>query len=118
MRKTFTLLGLAAILTGCAGFNEALTKYGDTAPVPYRIDGSTWRIFDQPENGRLMITPGIGAAGAAGAKQGLTFGMAGYEYVQSETFTPPTTAYLAQRDCKITGGHLVVPTQYEFEYAC
>ena len=118
MMKTFILCAVAATLAGCAGLNEAMTKYGDTDPVTYKIDGATWRIFDQPENGRLMITPGLGAAGAAGAKQGITFGMAGYEYVQSETFTPPATAYLAQRNCKITAGHLVVPTQYEFEYDC
>ncbi|WCE67945.1 hypothetical protein PL335_06255 [Sulfitobacter faviae] len=116
--KIWMLTAVAVSLAGCAGINEAMTKYGDTDPVTYRIDGSTWRIFDQPENGRMMITTGVGTAGATGAKQGVTFGLANNPYETGAAYQPAATAYLAPRGCKITGGHLVLPMQYEFEYAC
>ncbi len=116
--KTVLTLAIGISLTGCAGINEAMTKYSDTDPVSYNISGQTWRIFDQPANGRMMITPGFGESTSTGFKQGLTYGLAGNPYKEAATFQPAATAYLAQRNCKITGGHLVLAYQYEFEYDC
>jgi hypothetical protein len=105
-------------LTACSGMNEAITKYGSTRPVSYQISGQNWRIYDQPENGRLMITPSLSAAAGQGAVSGITYGMADNPYTQREAFEPPAVAYLASKGCKITGGHLVLNTQFEFEYSC
>ena len=118
MIKTLFLMGITAALTGCAGLNEAITKYGGTDPVTYKIGDTKWRIFDQPENGRMMITTDLDAAAAAGAKQGITFGLADNPYASATAYEPAATAYLASRRCEIIDGHLVVPMQYEFEYEC
>ncbi|HBR41799.1 hypothetical protein [Sulfitobacter sp. UBA4523] len=106
------------LIAACGGVNEAITKYGSTKPVTYEIGEEKWRIFDQPENNRLMITPTVGASAGQGAVTGITYGLARNPYSQRETFEPPAAAYLSTRQCKITEGHLVVNTQFEFKYSC
>ena len=116
--KFLMIIAVGLALTACTGINEAMTKYTGTEPITYDIVGNKWRIYDQPENGRLMITPGYGKSTSTGFKQGITYGLAGNPYKEADAFQPAATAYLAQRNCKISGGHLVLPYQYEFEYVC
>jgi hypothetical protein len=116
--RTALIAAIGLSLAGCAGVNEAMTEYSGTDPVSYSIGGEQWRIFDQPENSRMMITTGISASKSTGANQGLTLGLSGNPYKKAAAFRPAATAYLAQRNGTITGGHLVLPYQSEFDYAC
>jgi hypothetical protein len=105
------------VLASCAGLNEAM-EYSGTPPVSYNINGDVWRIFDQPEKNRLMITPSIGDSAASGAADGFTFGLAVNPYTLQATFEPAVEAYLSERGCKVTSAKLIIRPQFEFEYAC
>lgn len=117
-RKIAALVACAT-LAGC-GENWAYVgqTYADEPPTRYQVDGRTWRIFDRPAIDRMMITPTLGDAAAAGAVKGATFALAPDYFSRDEHFRPAAAAYLATRGCTITRGRLLINTQYEFEYEC
>jgi hypothetical protein len=65
----------ALALAGCAGIDAAL-QYNDVDVHAIEVGGSTWRIFDKPAEGRMMITPTFGRSAANGLLSGLTLGAA------------------------------------------
>lgn len=116
MKNYIACLSVIA-LASCAGINEAM-EYSGTPPVSHNINGEVWRIFDQPENNRLMITPSIGDSAASGAASGIALGLAVNPYTQRATFEPAVEAYLSERGCKVTSAKLIIRPQFEFQYAC
>lgn len=117
---TFSFLGYAFLLSACGGVGYTLENYTGVQVQRIQANGETWRIFDKPGEGRLMITPSIGRAASVGAAQGATLGLSdgGRDTVQE--FQAAAQAYLENRDgsCTITNGALVVSPQYEFFYVC
>ena len=114
-------LGLSVLaLAGCAGMNYAIENYAKVDVQQFAYEGATYRIFDKPEENRLMITPSIGEAFGGGAVQGLTLGLSGPMGGPEGRYQAVTQAFLAQRDasCKVTNGALVVQPQWEFFYEC
>jgi hypothetical protein len=116
--KRMLILSACAALMGCAGINEAL-QYDDV-PVKtvMNMDG-TWRIFDKPREGRLMITPTYGRAAGKGFVGGLTFGIASTEIPRAE-YQAGAESWLVStsRICKVTDGHEIISPQWEFKYSC
>jgi hypothetical protein len=100
-------------LTGCSGIGYAMEHYKNVKPQQFAYDGQGFRIFDKPNEGRLMITPTIGAAMAGGA----TFGGANTPEIR---YKQASLAYLAStgRKCKASDMKLVIQPQWETFYTC
>ena len=101
------------LLAGCSGMGYAIENYSGTKPVQFVEAGKTFRIFDKPAAGRLMITPSLGAAFA----QGATFGAASSAEM---TYQIASQAYLDStgRKCEVGDMKLVVQPQWETFYTC
>lgn len=113
-------LALAALgLTGCAGLSAAL-DYDDVTVHAIEVRGSTWRIFDKPAEGRMMITPTYGRSAANGFLSGLTLGAADTDIPKSE-YQVGVEAWLGatgRRSCTVIDGYKLIRPQWEFKYDC
>lgn len=100
-------------LSGCSGLTYAIENYQSVDPVSFTNGSQGFRVFDKPNEGRLMITPTIGQAMA----QGATFGAAS---TAQNTYKQASLAYLAStgRNCTSTEMSLVVQPQWEMFYNC
>lgn len=118
MRQLALLAALA--LAGCGGISYAMNNYSDVEPQRFAAGGKSYRVFHKPAENRLMITPTIADAGAAGVIAGGTLGMAGDGLGPEAEFQAASQAFLDARQpgCKVTNGSRVLPTQYEFNFAC
>lgn len=119
MKKLIMVASLLS-LTACAGMNYAIENYTGVKPKTFAHDDKTFRVFDKPNEGRLMITPSLGDAAGAGMVQGLTLGLSGNMSGPEGKFQKATETYLriTGRKCRITNGALVVQPQWEFFYTC
>lgn len=119
MRITRIVGGLGLLfLSGCAGVDSAM-QYDGINPVSFESGDSTWRIFDKPNEGRVMITPSIAEAAAEGAMTGLTFGGFDSE-IPKPVYQAAVAAWLGSTDrhCTITDGYKLIRPQWEFTYQC
>lgn len=118
MRNLMVLAVLG--VSACGGLNYAMTNYSGVETVHFANNGKTYRVFDKPEEGRLMITPTIADAAAAGAIQGATLGISGNPLGPQGEFRIAADAFVKSKNksCTVTDGALVVSTQYEFFYTC
>lgn len=109
---------LCAALTGCAGMDAAM-DYSGINPTHFTFQNATWRIFDKPSEGRLMITPTLGRAMGEGFLSGLTFGAADTDIPKSE-YQRAVEGWLArtQRRCTVLDGYKLIRPQWEFKYRC
>jgi hypothetical protein len=119
IKTAIAIAGVIAI-TGCSGINYAVENYSGVDVQRFEANGQTWRIFDKPAEGRLMITPTLGKAAAVGAAQGATFGLSRGGASPVQSFEAAANLFIKSRDktCQVTSGSLVVNPQYEFFYSC
>jgi len=104
-----------AMLAGCGeNAQYVMDTYRGIDPLQYEADGQSWRIFDKPSEGKMMITPTIGRAMSSGA----TLGLDGSQVNKSETYVPAATAYLDEKGCGIVDRRIVFTAQAEFTYTC
>lgn len=117
MKIVIVLLSLS--LVGCAGMQYAMKHYSGVPVVDHQMPDDTYRVFDKPNEGRLMITASVGSAMAGGFKSGITFGAASSS-APANLFQEAAESYLKKtgRDCIIKDGHLIVSPQWEFVYEC
>lgn len=119
--KVVVLIAASAIaLVGCAGVQHAMTHYSGIEPVNVAMPDDTYRVFDKPADGRVMVTSSLGAAAAQGFGSGLL--------LNAVDNTPPLPSFQAaaekhfvdtgRTNCRITQGYLVVKPQFEFRYTC
>ncbi len=116
---TAVIIITAAIsLSGCAGLDAAL-QYNGTTVMPYMNMADTWRIFDKPVEGRLMITPSLGRSAGDGALRGLTLGIADTDIPKPE-YQQAVEGWLISsgRMCSVTDGYKLIRPQWEFKYSC
>lgn len=113
------LVLIVFFIAGCAGMQYAMKHYSGVPVVHHKMPDDTYRVFDKPNEGRLMITSSLGAAAAGGAKSGITFGAASSSAPRN-FFQEAAESYLKKtgRDCTIKDGHLIVSPQWEFFYEC
>ncbi len=111
---------MVAALAGCGGINYAMEHYSGVDVQQFASGGTTYRIFDKPDENRLMITPTLGNAAAAGAIQGGTLGISGSPLGPQGEYRLASQAFLDARrqGCKVTDGSKILHPQYEFFYAC
>jgi hypothetical protein len=94
-------------------------NYNDIKMVEHTTSYDTFRIFDKPAEGKVMVTSSLGAAAAGGFVKGLTFGASG-PAVSKPIFQEAIEDFLAKsgRTCRIMDGYLLVDPQWEFRYDC
>lgn len=144
MRISFGIIAAGAIaLTGCQGMKYAMDNYRDTKVQSYLFvpnDGKprysetaidsmghtrqvdramTYRIFDKPDENRLMITPSLGASAGMGFAKGLTFGAVSAG-PSPAAMREAAGGFLAStgRTCTADQIDLVAEPQYEVRYTC
>ena len=114
-KSKFLIAGILSfgVLAGCSGVQYAMDNYRGIKPQKIAHNGQTFRVFDKPEEGRMMITPSLGKA----ALQGATFGAAA---TAEMTFQGAAETYLeiTGRQCEVGDPKLVVQPQYEVFYRC
>ena len=101
-------------------------QYSSVKPVVFANGGSTWRVYDKPDEGRLMITPTVADSAASGFIGGATLGVAGDPItgrsagIPQNGFTAAASAWVKRHgaSCEVTSGHLLVTPQWEYAYAC
>ncbi|MBM1817424.1 hypothetical protein JQW73_21410 [Sulfitobacter pseudonitzschiae] len=119
--KILAVLTAACVISGCTGETEFYTKdYSTVLPQEIQHNGRMWRIFDKPQEGRLMISPSARAAAGAGIATGLTLGLIPSPNDKASTFKPAVDAYLSQKseNCGVTFSRLLIKPYYEFSYSC
>lgn len=118
--KTATIAAALCLgLTGCASMEYIVKNYNDVPVVEHTTSYDTFRVFDKPREGRMMITSSIGAAAAGGFAKGLTFGASG-TVAPKPVYQEAVESYLAKtgRACRVTDGTLLADPQWEFRYEC
>lgn len=122
MARTRKFLVLASVFTlsACSGAGYAIENYSGVDVQRIQVNGESWRIFDKPNENRLMITPSLGRAASVGAVQGATFGISDGGKDTMAEFEAAADAYVQSRKskCRVTKGALVINPQYEFFYEC
>jgi hypothetical protein len=113
-------IALGVALSGCTGLNYVVANYGGVHTQYFTAsNGALYRIFDKPEESRLMITPSLTNAAIHGVAKDATFGLvrpmsaeapfrqAAAEFLQSEG-----------RSCTIDGVKIIFDPQAEVKYRC
>jgi len=116
-----------AIAAAALAFSVAACAYPEYVNDEYRYvpltsfahDNYSYRIFDKPSAGKLIITPSLANAVSDNIIRTVTFD-------RYDNALPPgalesaVVAYLARngRKCTITGSSLVYDPQWEFTYTC
>lgn len=110
---------LALGLAGCSGMGYAIQNYSGVKVEKHVTSEGVFRIFDKPEEGRLMITESLGAAFRHGWAEGSTLGIANPNW-PTEDMQRFAQSWLdiSGRKCKITSGRLIIMPQWEFFYEC
>ena len=111
----FMVLGLSA----CAYPEYVNDDYRYIPLATFAHGNHTYRVFDKPSAGKLIITPSLATAMSDGVIRNATFGR--YDNrTERRTLEAAAGAYLARygRKCTITDGNLIYDPQWEFTYAC
>jgi len=87
------------------------TDYIGTKPVAFAHEGRNFRVYDMPEENRLMITPSIAESATYHLRKSSWFG-------PELLFADAAQAFIAPRGCQVTAAKLLVPPQFEIKYSC
>lgn len=133
--RTMLSMTVALFLAGCgAGYQYVVDNYSGVTVELFEYlppDGpryvqlgdttydraKTYRIFDKPEQSRLMITASIGDAAQIGFAQGLTKISADHPIL---VYKDAAAAYLRSkgRECEVIDIGMIIQPQYEARYKC
>ena len=123
MKLAFMVLCTGAMLAGCnstSGVGRAMS-YPATSTAVF-FGGETYNVFEHKTDKSLMTTPSLGKSMAIGAAQTATLGAQ-----STATMSPQdknagaAQQYLNQTgraNCRVGGGKVILPPQYEFSYQC
>jgi hypothetical protein len=114
------LVGFAALcLSACAYPQYVNDDYRYIPLTTFAHDNHTYRIFDKPSAGKMIITPSLVTAMSDGVIRNATFGRY-HNRTERQTLEAAAAAYLARhgRNCAITSGSLAYDPQWEFTYVC
>ena len=118
-RLTLTILALSVSLTACAYPQYVNDDYRYVPLTSFAFENRSFRIFDKPSAGKMIITPSLTTAMSDVVIRNATFG----EYnngTEKQTLERAVEAYLASmgRKCTVTGASLMYDPQWEFTYDC
>lgn len=119
MLRTLTLAVTLVALGACAYPRYVNDDYRYIPLTTFAYNNQSYRIFDKPSAGKLIITPSLATAVSDSVIRNVTFD----EYNNTttrETLQAAVAAYLANqgRKCEIKDGSLIYDPQWEFTYAC
>ncbi|MEF2550023.1 hypothetical protein VQ042_01425 [Aurantimonas sp. A2-1-M11] len=94
-------------------------EYADVTAAYQAMPDDTYKIFDKPSEGRMLISTSLGKAMATGAVQGATLGVV---KVPSDLpgMEAAAQAFFARtgRTCTITSRDEVIQPNWELRYTC
>ena len=116
--RLFPALALLC-LSGCAYPQYVNDDYRYIPLTNFAFENRSFRIFDKPSAGKLIITPSLSTAMSDVMIRNATFGKYNNMTAQ-ETLQTAVEAYLASlgRKCNITSSSLMYDPQWEFTYTC
>lgn len=112
-------IGLALSLGACAYPKYVSDEYRYIPLTTFAYDNNSFRIFDKPSAGKLVITPSLSTAMSDTVIRNVTFGKYN-NAIAPETIEKAVAAYLTAngRKCQSTGSTLLYDPQWEFTYSC
>ena len=117
LKQLAILFAAILCLSACAGYGRAVQisrQYANTPESEYTNPDGVWRIYDKPNQTRLMIVPSLAHS------FGMAFGGLTYVGSTGAEFRNAAQNWLVSvgRRCMVTDGQLLVSPQWEFRYAC
>ncbi len=118
MHRAFAAVA-ALCLSACAYPEYVNDEYRYIPLATFAHDNNSYRIFDKPSAGKLVITPSLATAMSDGVIRNATFGRY-HNRTERGTLEAAASAYLARhgRKCTITDGSMIYDPQWEFTYIC
>lgn len=106
-------------IPSCSSGMKQAMHYSDVHHTKVTMPDDTYRVFDHPEEGKLMVTGSMATAMKVGLLGGFTFGAAG-TLASRSAHERAGSGYLAAtgRDCKILDSYELVRGQWEMTYEC
>lgn len=106
-------------VSACAYPQYVNDDYRYVPLTTFAHDNRSFRIFDKPSAGKLVITPSLSTAVSDVVIRNATFGKYN-NTTEQQTLEQAALAYLAGqgRKCAITGASLMYDPQWEFTYDC
>lgn len=110
---------LVVALQGCAYPHYVNDEYRYIPLTTFAHENQSYRIFDKPSAGKLIVTPSLATAMSDNVIRNVTFDRYNNTTAR-ETLEAAVAAYLARqgRKCEITGASLIYDPQWEFTYNC
>lgn len=120
--KAILILGLMAVLAGCGGRPGGLADAMKYTPTVHHVqmEDDTYRIFEHPDDNKLMTTPSLGKSAGAGFVQGATLGLA-QALPHEQRHEAAARRHLdntGRQNCRIVSGYEILKGQYEFTFDC
>lgn len=119
--KVTVLFACLGTLASCASPQalSAITSYPSKV-TQVKMADDTYRVFEKPDESKIMTTPSIAASAFRGAARGATLGLA-QVMTPEQKHEAAAKEYLVQTgrsNCTITSGYVLAEPQYEFTYSC
>jgi hypothetical protein len=113
------VIGLALTLAACSAPQHIGDEYRNVPRTTFAFEGNTYRIFDKPSAGKLVVTPSVANAMSDQLIRKVTFGTYG-NAVPKASMESAVAAYLTSngRKCSTDSATLVRKPQWEFTYSC
>lgn len=110
---------LALTLSACASPQYVNDEYRYIPLTNFAHANQSFRIFDKPSAGRLIITPSLSTAMSDVVIRNATFGKYNNSTEQN-ALEQAVIAYLSSqgRKCTVTGASLMYDPQWQFTYDC
>ncbi len=119
MRRATAAVLLAVALGACAYPSYVHDEYRYIPLTNFAHDNQSYRIFDKPSAGKLIITPSLATAMSDNIIRNVTFGRYN-NATERAKLDAAVAAYLAAngRQCTVTDATQIYDPQWEFTYSC
>lgn len=118
-RPLLTMMLVLLSVTACAYPQYVNDDYRYVPLTSFAFENRSFRIFDKPSAGKMIITPSLSTAMSDVMIRNATFGKYN-NTTEQQTLERAVEAYLASqgRKCTLTGASLMYDPQWEFTYDC
>lgn len=108
----------AAVLAGCAAMSDSVQEYSFVEVKYVTMPDDTYRVFDKPEENKMLVSSSIASATAQSLRANLmlkndtppkaNFEAAALEYLSSD----------GRSGCRVKESYLLIAPQFEVKYDC
>jgi hypothetical protein len=120
LTRTVIAIGIVLALSGCGAILEGVQSSNAPPVSKFEVkDLDTFRIIDDPQEGKLIISRGPMALTSAALTTILSFGNVNPDSPEP-IMESAAASYLKStgRDCSVAGGRELTRMQWEFRYQC